>query len=279
MNPRFRFVLIIALGLAPALAGAVELFNNGPLITNPTGGTGTIAGLPISQGDSFVTPTGGTSTTLGAQATFATNSLVAEDFDVPAGGWDLDTATFYAFQTGQTTATVTRIHVNLWTAKPYSQYSPETPLPDPLPQPVLVTALDLAAGPGTFVAHRESAGQTSTNRPMFAYTVSLDGLPNAGQLSEGTYWIEWCFEGASSPSSSVFAPLVSPRTSAHNLNARMFNIPYSGAQRSWFEAREGYQINVAEGRTYGLAFSLGGTVPEPATALGLLAALLVARRR
>jgi hypothetical protein len=280
MNPRIRIAIVAALGLAPAFAGAAELFNNGPIVTNPTGGTGTIAGQPISQADPFTNPNGTTSSTLGAQATFATNALVAEDFDVPAGGWDLDTVTLYAFQTAQTTPTVTRIHINLWTAKPYSEFSPETPLPDPLPQPVLATSLDLDAGPGTFVAHRESTGQTATNRPIFAYTVSLDGLPNSGQLSAGTYWLEWCFVGASSPSSSVFSPLVSPRTSAHNLNVRLFNIPFSGAQRSWFEAREGFVQGQAEGRPYALPFSLGGTpLPEPATGLGLLAALLVVRRR
>jgi hypothetical protein len=277
-------VAVVALA-APASASVPPpspLFSNGPIITNPTGGTGSIAGLPISNADGFNFPGNPfLFSTTGVGATISANTAVAENFTVPASGWDLDTLTVYAFQTGQTSASVTQIQVNLWNATPFSATSPGAP--PVIPQPVLSLPLTLAAGPGTFVAHRQSPTGTSTVRPVFSYTVSLDGLPNAGVLPQGEYWIQWSFLGASSPSANVFTPLVSPRTAAVDLNARLLNsIDGSAAgPRIWFEGREGFVAGQSEGRAYALPFELGGSViPAPGSLAVLsLAALGVARRR
>lgn len=257
-----RRVVPAAALLCASTAFAAPLYSNGSFITNPTGGTGAIAGLPISSADPYTVP-GSTFTfaTTGVAATVATNTAVAENFTVPASGWDLDSLTVYAFQTGQSTATITQIHVNLWTATPYNEFSPDGS-PDPLPQPVLATSLVLDAGEGVFVAHRQGATGSSTNRPVFAYTVSLDGLPDEGRLTEGTYWIQWSFVGASSPSQNVFMPLISPRDSVTGHNARLLNsvTGTSADPRAWFEGREGFVAGVTEGRAYELPFELGGTV-------------------
>ena len=85
----------IALLLAASTASAQELWNNGTWITNPTGGTSTIAGLPISNPEIFFIPgiTNGFYTT-GVSASAAINSAIAEDFTVPAGeAWSLGTLT------------------------------------------------------------------------------------------------------------------------------------------------------------------------------------------
>lgn len=274
----------IAAGLcAVAAARADVLFTNGPIVTSPTGGTGQIAGLPISQADGFNVP--GSPflfSTTGVAASFATQTAAADNFAVPAGGWDLDAVTLFAFQTSQTTPTVHTIRINLWTAAPYSAGSPP-PVPDPLPVPVLAQALVLPAGEGTFVCHRQSPTGTSTVRPVFAYTVSLDGLPDMGVLAEGEYWLEFSFEGASSPSANVFTPLVTPRTEAFDHNARLLNSldGSAGGPRVWFEGREGYVQDVSEGRAYALPFILHGTpVPTPgALAPFAFAALATTRRR
>lgn len=279
-----RMVAAMTIGIVVGSAGAATLFSNGPIITNPTGGTGSIAGLPISNADPFTVPGNPfIFSTTGTNASFLVNTAVAEDFVVTGPGWDLDAVTLYAFQTSQTTPTVTQIRLNLWREAPYSPNSPP-PLPDPLPQPVLATPLVLDAGPGTFVAHRQSPSGTSSNRPIFAYTVSLDGLPNQGVLEPGTYWLEWSMVGATSPSQNVFVPLVSPRTEAFNTNARLFNSidGSSAGPRSWFEGREGFVAGVTEGRPYALPFELHGRlVPEPATlaAFAVFAACATRRRR
>ena len=272
---------LAVLGVPPAGLGAV-LYDNGPFITNPRGGTGLIAGQPISQADPFTVP--GQSfvfSTTGVGATISANVSVADDFTVPAGQrWDLESVTLFAFQTSQTTPTVTSIRINLWSAAPFSAGSPN-PRPDPLPQPTLAAALVLPAGPGAFVAHRESSSSTNTVRPVFAYTVPLDGLADQGVLDPETYWLEWSFEGAASPSSNVFVPLVTPRSLVSNPNARLFNALNSADTRDWFEGREGFVAGVSDGRAYELPFVLGGTVippPGSGVAFGLALAGRAVRR-
>ena len=259
-----RFFVVTAAALLQAAAFTDTLHTNGPLVTNPTGGTGSIAGQPISNCDGFTVP-GSTFifSTTGVAATVSTTTALAEDFEVPQGGWDLDALTIYAFQTSQTTASVTQIQVNLWTETPYVAGSPGAPTV--LPQPVLAANLVLPAGPGTFVCHRQSASSTGTVRPVFSYTVSLDGLPDGGRLAPGRYWIQWSCQGAASPSSNVFSPLVSPRASVTGHNARQFNALDGNANspRVWFEGREGYVAGSSEGRAFALPFELSGTIPTP----------------
>jgi len=257
-----RFFVVTAAALLQAAAFTDTLHTNGPLVTNPTGGTGSIAGQPISNCDGFTVP-GSTFifSTTGVAATVSTTTALAEDFEVPQGGWDLDALTIYAFQTSQTTASVTQIQVNLWTETPYVAGSPGAPTV--LPQPVLAANLVLPAGPGTFVCHRQSASSTGTVRPVFSYTVSLDGLPDGGRLAPGRYWIQWSCLGAASPSANVFSPLVSPRASVTGHNARQFNALDGNANspRVWFEGREGYVAGSSEGRAFALPFELSGTIP------------------
>lgn len=266
---------------APAL-GAV-LFDNGPFVTNPAGGTGSIAGLPISQADGFTVP--GQSfvfSTTGVGATVSANTSVADNFSVSADGWNLDSVTLFAFQTSQTTPSVTSIRINLWAAVPFSAGSP-APVPAQLPAPILASSLVLPAGNGSLVAHRQSTTGTGAVRPVFAYTVSLDGLPEAGVLGPGEYWLEWSFDGAASPSANVFTPLVTPRTAAADFNARQFNAldGQPASPRVWFEGREGFVSGVTEGRGFELPFVLHGTtLPAPGTACPtVLLALAGLRRR
>jgi hypothetical protein len=273
MNTRHTLALLAFATSASAALATDPLFTNGPIITQPTGGTGAIAGLPLSNADGFNVP-GSTFlfSTTGTSASISDGTSVAENFTVPAGlaGWRIDAARFFAFQTSQTTATVTTVRVNLWTATPFSAGSP-APVPDPLPTPILTTPLQLSTGPGAFVCHRQSPSSTSTVRPVFSYTVPITGLfsslPNGGVLPPGTYWLEWTFQGAATPSPRVFIPLVSPRTAAFDTNARLFNsIDGSAAgPRIWFEGREGFVAGSADGRPYALAFELLGTaLPCPA---------------
>ena len=263
-----KLFAVMALGAVALSANADGLFSNGAFITQPTGGTGTIAGLPISKCDGFTVP-GSTFvySTTGIAETVATSTAVAEDFTVPAQGWDLDTLTVYAFQTSQTTATVTQVQVNLWTETPYNAGSPGAPAT--LPQPVLAANLLLTPSPGVFVCHRQSVTSTGTVRPVFAYTVSLDGLPNGGRLPAGRYWIQWSCLGAASPSNNVFTPLVSPRTSVSGHNARQLNAldGNPASPRVWFEGREGYVAGSSDGRAFELPFELAGTLlPTPCPA-------------
>lgn len=284
MTHRRLGAMALCAGAALAASSRADLlFSNGPFVTDPTGGTGAILGQAISQADPFTIP-GSTFifSTLGINAAHGIDVAVADNFVVPAGpGWILEAVTLFAFQTSQAAPAVHTIRINLWDAAPYSANSPP-PVPNPLPQPLLSQPLVLAAGPGTFVAHRQSANSTGTERPVFAYTVPLSGLPNGGRLEPGEYWLEWSFEGALSPSINVFTPLVSPRGLAFDHNARLWN-SLDGTPtgpRSWFEGREGFVAGQTEGRAYALPFELhGSVVPAPGGAVVVGAGFVVWGRR
>lgn len=290
-----------ALGGAHGAQAAV-LWDNGGFVTNPTGGTGTIAGQPISSPE-LVPNSSVPSRTTGISATAEFGIRVAEDFTVPAGStWNLDALRVFGFQQSLTGPTVTAVKINLWTSAPFDALSP-APRPSPLPQPVLAQSLTAAVTSSELVAYRQlSTGTTSSTRAVYGYDVSLDGLPNGGELAAGTYWLEWSMVGVVNSSQSqtqVVVPLVTPRESAPGLNARQFapaNINGDGVLvTTWFESREvrfqletqpnGSQAHVGYfDQPMALPFVLGGSsvvIPEPA-AMGLMAGaalLLLGRRR
>ena len=280
---------ILFFGSSTAAFAAVPrvLHSNGPFITSPAGGTGNIAGQPLSRPESFpLTPTlNGTSP--GINTTISNGQKAADDFLVPDGGWDIDQLVVYAYQAppgGATTfsQTITTVKINLWNATPFSANSPSLPPGLPIPQPMLAEPLTFnVTGQGEFVAHRTSGNSTTTIRPIYKFTLPADGLPNGGRLDAGQYWLEMSFDDSDGVASTITAiPLVTPRASAFNHNARLFNVPFTNAPLSWFEGREGFGSSVnPDGRAYALPFELVGT-PEPATLLAVGAAIgLIARRR
>jgi hypothetical protein len=226
-------------------------------------------------------------TALGRTARGATGQALADDFVVPSPGWDLDTLTVFGFELRTasppiTVPTIDRIHVNLWTARPFSANSPP-PIPDPLPQPVLMTRLVLPVHSWSLIGYR-TGGSTSTTSigTIFALNVDLNGLPDGGELDPGEYWMEWAFEDSTRPTVSQAAPLVTPRASALNLNARQFNaidnLPTTPF--SWFEARDGFVAGVSDGLAMAFPFTLNGTVlPEPIAIAMLPMCTLLFRRR
>ncbi|MGF1634344.1 MAG: hypothetical protein ACFCVE_10885 [Phycisphaerae bacterium] len=277
-KPVLRLAVAAVLAPAGGFAFAGTLFTNGPVVTDPTGGTGPVAGLPISQADPFPFGPGLVATTSGVGATQSLGGAAADNFTVPAPGWDLESLTLYAFRNNVSTPFVDSIHINLWTQAPYSAASPGS-VPSPLPVPLLAQPLVVPAGEGTLVAYRQGTGTDSAARPIFAYTVSLAGLPNGGELPAGEYWLEFSFKDDDAPGSNIFTPLVSPREAAFDYNARQLAVPFFGSPVVWFEGREGYQNEANPGRAYALPFELGGTVvPEPAL-LGLVPAGVLSMRR
>jgi hypothetical protein len=232
-------------------ASAVVLWNNGGYVTNPTGGTGTIAGQPISQ---IQLP----STTFGFGLNEAAVPPVrlADDFTVGGPGWDLDTVTVHGYLTGATVPTATSVRLELFNGAPASGGTS-------------LGVQTVPAGPGTLIAYRQtSTGTSDSTRRVFAYTVSMDGFANNGQLAPGTYWLAYSLVGAS------FVPPVTPRETAPNLNGQQFvNNAWAVLDDDPGTATLGAAI----------AFQLDGTVvPEPASlsvlAVGALATLRRRRR-
>lgn len=288
-----RFAICAALLSVPAVTQAEVLWDNGPIITNPTGGTGAIAGQPISQPQP-VPDSSLVSTIPGISATAEFGIRVAENFTVPAGGWDLENVVLFAFQSNQSTPSVSNVRINLWTSAPFDALSP-APIPDPLPQPILSTPLTIAPTSAEFVAYRQigSTSTSSSSRAVFAYTIPLNGLPNGGLLAPGEYWLEWSMEGVVVPgntsSTQVVVPIVTPRESAIDLDARQYAPATINGQQvtTWFESREiRWEFNGTShvgsfDQPMALPFVLNGTVvPEPASiSLLILAGSTLLRRR
>ncbi len=292
-----RLIVCASVVMASSQAFAAALFTNGSFVTNPTGGTGSIAGQPISQPQP-VPNSSITSTVPGISATSAFGIRVAEDFSVPAGqSWNLDTLTVYGWQSSSVNPplpTVTSVKVNVWTSAPFDTNSP-APIPNPLPQPVLATSLTLPVIASQFIAFRQlgTTSTTSSSRPIFAYTVSLDSLPNAGEFDAGTYWLEWSMAGTvvagNTSATQVVAPIATPRESApHGLNARQFApATINGSLvTTWFESREiRYELQGTTNvgffdQPMALPFELNGTVvPEPISIATLGFGLTMLRRR
>ena len=132
-----------------------------------------------------------------------------------------------------------------------------------------------------FVAYR-TAFNTNANgtRPIYAYDVSLDSLPNLGHLDAGTYWLQWSFINIANDATNIFVHPVNPRTIAFNVNGRQFNDIGTTGVYSWFESRDGYQSTAQPGFGVAYPFELSGSiVPEPAfICAGLVMGLMLRRR-
>src|SRR5687768_11031323 len=160
-------------------ASADLLWNNGSYVSNPTGGTGAIAGQPISQIELPSTIFG-----YGHNEAAVPPVRLADDFTVPSPGWDVNTATVHAYLTGALAPTVTSVRLELFDGAPGAGGN-------------ALGVQTVPAGPGTLVAYRQtSTGTGDSTRRVFSYTVSMDGFANGGQLLPGTYWLAYSVVGA-----------------------------------------------------------------------------------
>lgn len=151
-------------------------FSNGPLITNPGAGAG---GADISRLQTSVGMN-----VLGFGAQIANTNSVADDFVVPAGGWKINSITFYAYQTGSTTtSTINDLRVQIWGGGAPNAGG-------------TVVFGDMTtnrlSGTGFSNIYRDSeTAPGATNRPIMTATANLGGF----LLPAGTYWVEVSFGG------------------------------------------------------------------------------------
>ena len=96
---------------APPANSAAILFDNGPLTTNPGGGAGGANASAVQTALGL--------TTYGFGHAITSGFRMADDFTVPAGGWNISTITFYAYQTGSTTTTtINNVNLRIWNGVP-----------------------------------------------------------------------------------------------------------------------------------------------------------------
>ncbi len=160
-------------------AEAVQsLYESGPFVNSPLSGAGG-ADESILQTNLFGMSIFG----FGNQV--LSGNRLADDFTVTdANGWDVESITFFAYQTGSTTAsTITAVNYRIWDGSPA----------DPASQVIFGdTATNRLIGTTWTNAYRvtETTGG-ATDRPIMTVVAS------AGfHLALGTYWVDWQVDGS-----------------------------------------------------------------------------------
>jgi hypothetical protein len=244
-----RIALMAVLALV-AGATADVLFNGGPLVNYPGQGFGGY--------DASAIQTTLLENVYGYGHWPSSDRRVADDFTITdAGGWQIDTAKFFAYQTGSgTTSTINHVNVRIWSGTPGSGGT-------------VVwgdTTTNRLASTGWSQIYRSiSTSLTATNRPI------MGNVANIGTtLGPGTYWMDWQTGGTLT--SGPWAPPVSilDVTGPPDANAKQWNPTTS----TW-----GPVMDTGNSTPDAMPFILNGTViPEPASLLLLGLAALLRRR-
>lgn len=188
-----------------AVCQAVQLYDNGPLATHPTGGAGGAAASSLQAGAPLFL------NLFGNNVNQALSYAMADDFTV-LGNWNLQEVELYVYQTGSTTtSTITGAYVQIWNGPP------DLPTSTPVAGN-LTTNLLTASSTNTFSGIYRALNTTLTdaNRPIMRVRVSLGATPVV--LTPGVYWLVWQMTG--SLASGPWIPLITRLGSTGEGNAK-----------------------------------------------------------
>ena len=182
----------LCLTLALAAPATAQIYDSGPLVTNPTGG---FAGQPVSELEN-----GGAMLlkAFGFRADRGVNTSIADDFTV-CGTWTVTDLEFFAYQVNGTTPTITGVYVRIWDKDPRT-FGAVTVYPGGFGDP---WSLNLIGGLPVFHSYRAPTNSIlSANREVQAIKVPL-----AITLAPATYWMEVQFSGDISLSGPWIPPV------------------------------------------------------------------------
>lgn len=148
------------------------LYDNGPLVNSPGTGSGG-ADESLSQASTF------NMTTLGFNNA-APSERVADQFTITdAGGWQIDTITFYSFQPNSTTTSnINGLNLRIWDGPP------NNPGSSIVFGDTITNRLDSSSWANIYRAFNVLSGNTS--RPVMANVATVNTT-----LMAGTYWLDW----------------------------------------------------------------------------------------
>jgi hypothetical protein len=178
------------------------LYDNGPLVTHPGGGAG--------GADASAVQTALGLSVYGFAHGMTQGYRIADDFTISdPGGWDVQTVTFFAYQTGAgTTSTINHVNLQIW-------------LGDPSGGGTIVfgdtTTNRLASTAWSNIYRVLDTNLLATDRAIMADVVTV-----GTNLAAGTYWLDWQTEG--NPSySGPWAPPVTVLGQTGSGNAMQFD--------------------------------------------------------
>jgi len=178
---------------------STALWDNGPIVTNP--------GAGFEGADASAISPGGT---LFGGSFNRPSFRRADDFTVPAGGWQITGFEFDGYQTGSTTeSTFTALSVAIWSGVPGEGGT------------VIWGDMNTNVLSGsTFANIYRVTSTTLTNNQRPVMRLGVSGLNI--KLAPGTYWIEFAATG--SLASGPWVPPVSSPTSWPIGNSRLFTV-------------------------------------------------------
>jgi Cys-rich repeat protein len=178
--------LIVLAVWSPARAQNVVLYDNGPLVTHADSCTDQDASrVQVNLGMS----------TIGFGHQFINGNRMADDFTVPSGGWNIDSITFYAYQTGapSSPSPITGLYVQIWDGSPDDNES--SVIWGDLTTNILYDSYF------TNIQRDTETTPCANNRYIFADTALIGEY-----FAPGTYWLDWMTDG--SLTSGPWAPPV-----------------------------------------------------------------------
>jgi len=157
------------------------LYDNGPFVTNLGGGPG---GTDYSLLEA-------PNTTWGFGAQLANGNRLADDFDVPAGGWEIDSIIVFCYQSfSGNTSTITTVNLQIWDGEPGTAGAA-----------VIWGDATTNIMTDTYWSNcYRGSSLTNTDRPIMRNVAGITGL----SLDEGTYWVDYQFDGTAA--SAPWAP-------------------------------------------------------------------------
>ena len=229
VNPSDPIVTNPADPNAPTWQGPeAVLYDNGPLVTHPGGGAG--------GADASALQTALLLSTYGFGHALSSGYRVADDFTIADPEWDVQTITFFAYQTGSgTTSTINHVNLQIWNGQPGGGGS------------VIfgdTSTNRLASTSWSNIYRVLDTALTDTQRPIMADVVTV-----GTNLAAGTYWLDWQTGGTGA--SGPWAPPISILGQTATGNA----LQYDPATTTWNPL-----IDTGAGTQQGLPFVVEGLV-------------------
>lgn len=212
------------------------LYDNGPLVTSTGTGIGG-ADESVLQNNTL------SMTSLGTAHQSSANLRVADDFTVPAEGWNISSIDFFAYQTNQTASTITSINLRIWDGIPA----------DPGSQIIFgdtsTNILSSTSNSGILRVDESSQGNDNTRQIARSQTnVNIT-------LEPGTYWLDWQSDG--SGGSGPFVPhitITGQDTTGNALLSTNNGVSYANLQDNGTLTNQGLPFIIN---------GIAGTIQEP----------------
>lgn len=200
---------IAALLLASSLAAqSVEIYSQGPLVTNPGGGSagGDLSGLQVQTTTPFFMNVLGHAC---AQTNSTTTRFTMCDDFVTNGTWVVDGIELFAYQTNILAPSISQVFVEIYAADPSTGGTPIAGSPG-LANNLFTTAGYTVANTMTTIYRASLATPTSGVRPLQSVKIQFATPLVLDPAVTGTsrYWLEYSF-GSTTSTSGPWVPPVS----------------------------------------------------------------------